>query len=702
MRKASANAGRIAEGGIGKTWKPPTLAEVDGTDPVTPPPPRELVVVDAPDQLERDAPAAIVRDRDGLIHLEYPSPSRRSGRARTAVQQVFDLPEVGKALLLALLSRCRDNAPVTWEKYSVALRNGASALAATPYAAVAPVDMPGDLMSHVVVAREKAAGGALMFNGREDMNRFRALMALVPGTDHIDLRRRANAPDVPGQWRMRDGEVEPNPKLAFTDADIEKLAKRCSLEIRATIARRNQLVSYLNGNALAPGPSSPDILLAARVLLDADPVRSTSCAKLFEIPSAVHQLFFRIGWDFIEGLACGVDPDGVLKSPSIKIDKLIGLLREYVQSGRDRDMFGQRHPRKLRGFVRQGWLQAVRVAYPTSRDMCAPASTMGILTRWNSGLLAKMQIQALRPRDLHWTELDADDADADGAGRVQAAPWKPRARRLQPVDFPVTDEPEDPVPLTRFVQDWTFHIRDPQSRFGSDLFLFVNGAPERDTSALSFASGEEKKFREEFAALCMRAGTVVLTPRALRPIGIDIIHDRTNGDQMLVHAAGNWAVGSAMPGLYVAGPAQARDQERLYWAIRLLERQRFHGIAVEHRPRGADLFAVEDGFRCGNPLDPPDPLGPGDLCRSRGICAICPHADIDVVSPIWSVARLVARAVEISRRLQDGATPSWSRRYRPVLHELLEVWLPLFPDDVIAAARRHPDYPCLELPDVDA
>jgi len=692
----------LVEGGLARTWAPPAErdrhADSEGDDGIAL---LKLEVIDAPDHLAPEAPAAVVRDRDGRVHVEYPFADRMTGRSRTEVDTVLALPGIGEGLVLALMSKCAESSPDTWSCYAVALRKCVAALGTTPYADMEPGRMPADLMLHVERAREAEAGGALRFNGREDLNRFRTLMALVPGTGHIDLRRRPNPQDVPGQWRMKDGEVETTPKLAFTDADIEKLVKRCSLEIRETVERRNQLVAFIDGDFEAAGPSSMDTLVAAKLLLEADPSRPTPCATLVTRGSLEEMVLFRIGWDHVVELAAR--GDGLAGEPRPdRVATLMAAVGRHRSAGRDRDRVACREWQERRGFIFHGWLQAVRVAYPTARDMCAPAATMGMLTRWNSGILAKTKVQALRPRELHWSEVEGDeDADAPAA-RAHAAPWKPRAKRLQPVDFPVTEDPEDPVPLTRFIQDWTAHIRTPGERYGSDLFIFVNGVPGRDGLTLSFASNDEQKLRVEFARLCQRAGTVPLYPRALRPIGIDIIHDRTNGDQMLVHGSGNWAMGSSMPGLYVAGPAQARDRERLFWAFRLLDRQRHHGIMVEQRPKGADLFAVEDGFRCGNPLDPPDPTGKGELCRSRGMCAICPHADLDLASPAWSFARLVARATYIADRLREAPSGTWARRYRPVLTELLEIWLPLFPEDVVAAARRHPAYPCPELADVDA
>lgn len=710
MPSASAAARRMREGGLALTWRPPEAAEraesrddvaidaVAGGEAASPMAAATLSILDGTDYLDADAPAAVVREPDGCICVEYAHPGSDRGRGRTNVDVVMALPHLGRGLLGALLDRCGGFAAFTLIKHLTSIRNCAAAVAATPYAGVPVADLPPDFVEHVAAARAKIAGRPLRFNGLEDLNRFRGLLSAMPGTGHLDLARRQNSHDLPGQWKMVDGEVVATPRLGFTDADIEKLAKRASLEIRETIARWNQFVAFRDGRRDAEGPSSPMVLRAAGLLLDTDRSRPVYWKSFLKRGSAGHRLFFDIGWDFVAAMSRG-EHDADLDPAAHDNAALIRMHRRYVAAGDDAASYYSNPDTMRNGFVERGWKVAVRVAYPTRRDMCGPVVALGLLTRFNPGVLAAMKRSGLRPRDLHWSELEDCEAGDAPPGRVVAAPYKPRAGRLQPVDFPVTDDPEDPVPLTRFLQGWTAHIRGSRPRVDSDLFLFVNGQAGTHVRAVSFASSNLNGLRSAFTAFCKRAGTAAMTPKVLRSMGIDIIHERTGGDPMLVHASGNWAVGSVMPALYLGGPALARGRERLYWAGRLLERQREHGILVEGRPRNADLFAVEDGFACRQPLDGPDPLPPGEVCRSRGMCAICPHARLDLASPAWSFARLAARAAYLAARLGAGAPPGWARRYRPVLVELLEIWIPMFPDDVVEAARRVPDYPCLELPD---
>ncbi|USU10725.1 hypothetical protein NF701_09020 [Sphingomonadaceae bacterium OTU29THOMA1] len=566
-----------------------------------------------------------------------------------------------------------------------------------------PVEqLPPDLMDRVEKRLKERTGGSLSWNRREDLNRVRSLLRDVSGTGCIDLERRTNGVEVAGQWTMSDeATIVPVQKLGFTDVDIEQLVKCCSHEIRQAIGERNQLCEYLAGGTDAAGPCSPDILAAAAELLKAAEGRPAYWTAYCTRRSEEFERLFRIGWAAVEKMESGQTPAAEIKDTKDR-RRMIQVRREHLDASGRLEDFARRRPKNVSSFVREGWRQTMRVAFPTAPDMCAAATLMGLATRFNPGVLARMHVDELRPREMRSIELD-DDGIAEGDRmRLHAAPYKPRAGRLQPVDFPVSGRAEAPGPLAEFVRDWTAHVRAGADRHSERLFIFASLSLNSGLHITSFVPSDASALVGEFASLCRRAGVIPLTPRALRSMGVDMIHDRSNGDQMLVHASGNWAPGSTMPRLYMEGPALGRDRERLYWSGRLLDRQSEHGIDVFGRPDGADLFSATEGFRCRDPLDSPDELPAGDLCRSRGLCPVCPHADIDTAVPAWSVARIFALARHIAERLEEGASTAWERRYRPVLAELLDVWIPIIPDEILSAARRHSDYPYERLTDVQA
>jgi hypothetical protein len=592
----------------------------------------------------------------------------------------------------------------TWEANVGALRGMAkdvdAKLSGTPVAG-----LPADFMDRLQIASETRRRARLTARQQTDFNRVRVMLALLPGTGHLDLEHRDVREEGAPQWAM-DAEGQPvaTPKLGFTDRDIEMIAKRASLELRRTVGRWNHLAAFVNGDPAPEGPCSMDELEAAAALLRADETRAVSSRELCEVGSETWHRLHRIGWAAMGELEAefGDELDGRL--PRSVVSAIRARRGHLDAGGKDHSDFRNVSYGVPQLFVYQGWRVAAKLAFPTGQGMIAPMTLLGLQTRFNPGVLANLAETAFQPRHQHWIELDdpiaAIGQGADGPTRLYAAPYKPRARRLQPVDFPITGRIESPSATTDFLRAWTRGLREAAHLGVAEGKLCIYASLYHgESTVMSYLSSAGTMFRIEFAALCARADAIQLPPRVLRVMGVDIIHDRTAGDEMMLRAAGNWVPGSSSPRRYLAGPVQGRDRERLFWAILLLAREREHGIAVSGRPMSADLFSATDGFRCRNVMGSPDPLPPGEPCRARGLCAICPHGGLDVGAPAWSFSRIVSLARTIMERL-DTAAPSWVRRYRPVLRELLDVWIPLFPDEVTAAARRLPDYPIGDLPDV--
>jgi hypothetical protein len=312
------------------------------------------------------------------------------------------------------------------------------------------------------------------------------------------------------------------------------------------------------------------------------------------------------------------------------------------------------------------------------------------MTRLNGTPLAGMRID------------DFDEVDGDEAGgerRMQAAPFKGRSHRLYPVDLPVTLRADEPAPIVAFLKKWTRNVRTGSDRFSGDLFVYVfdfNRIPKVGSLVKHLS---RNTFVRELEALCARAKVPSVTTRDLRRIGLDLIHEACDGDPVTMKAAGQWQdlkTGT----LHYFGPSIVlRGQESLIWANKVEERRLIHGIEVIGRPAGGDLLSATDGFRCRNPLAGPDAQDPGELCRARGMCPACPHARVDTADPVWSCAHLFALADHLLTRFKSGASPRWRARYRPALDALLELVLPLFPDDIVAQAALLPRIEIAELPD---
>lgn len=663
-----------------------------------------ISVVDVVEWLPRTDPVRLVRDAGGLVHVDVPVTSSRTGRARWDLSDVVALPHLGMRLLAVAFHVSDGKAVGSWEATVCALRSMARDLVEAGLADTPIAQLPADMMDRLEVASETRRRARLTFKLRTDFNRVRRMMAMVPGTGHIDLEHRDNREERAPQWAM-DGEGTPvaTPKLGLTDRDIELLAKRASVELRTSVARWNHLAAFMNDAPRPEGPCSDDELVAAAVLRHADATRAVSWRELCETGSEAWHRFLRVGWVAMGGLEREFGTDAGERLPATIVE-VIRRRRQHLDSGGEghHDFWDARKPPNM--LVYEGWRVAARLAFPTAHGVIAPMVLLGLQTRFNPGVLSALPEDAFRPRSQHWIELD-DVAPGEPRGdepkRLYAAPYKPRARRLQPVDFPITERAEGPAAIAKFLRAWGQGLRDAPDAGAAEgrLCVFVS-AYHGERAILSYLSSGGTLFRLEMAALCRRAGIRPLPPRALRVMGVDIIHDRTGGDEMMLRAAGNWVPGSTSPRRYLAGPTLGRDRERLFWAMRLIARERDHGIVVRGRPSSADLFSATDGFRCRNVMGSPDPLPAGELCRSRGLCAICPHGGLDVGAPAWSFSRIVTLARTIMERL-PSESPRWARRYRPVLRELLDVWMPLFPDEVVAAARELPDYAYGDLPDAD-
>jgi hypothetical protein len=426
-------------------------------------------------------------------------------------------------------------------------------------------------------------------------------------------------------------------------------------------------------------------------MLAIDPTFPADWKEVAGDPSAMTSML-ALGREAVR--ACSERQDaGELLTPS---ERRVVHAFEEVEAGRAGRRRAGGEWRGYNGIMRAGWLVALRAAFPTQRSMAPLAALLAIQSRLNvQPLLTLTDTEFGIELDDDPESLEAGGGDAP-TRRLRGAPYKGRSHRPYPVDFPVTLEDDDPAPIIDFVRARTAGVREHAGRLAWSLFLYVGDLSHSGTIT-SFARYYLKGFPLALEQLCARAGVPRITSRELRRIGIDLVHEACDGDPVTMRAAGDW-VDLGTGERHYFGPAVVmRGQESLGWAAKIEERRLEWDIDVVGRPRGGDLFSATDGFRCRSPLQGPDPQEPGELCHARGLCAICPHGDVDVADPAWSFAQMVALADHIATRLARGASPAWIARYGPVLTELLELWLPYFPDEILDEARLMPPIDYKEL-----
>ncbi|KQT33670.1 hypothetical protein ASG29_06570 [Sphingomonas sp. Leaf412] len=599
------------------------------------------------------APVTLMLADGGQPFLDLPLRTGLSGRCAVGLEDVWALPLIRAPLIGAVARYAEGRAEATaraaaWAAVALARQIAALGLGASP-----PEGLPADLFDQIHIAEEARTGEPMHANLRRRLNVARDLVGRIPGCAHVDVRAESVDRPVP------DGDCGG----ISGDVDLQRLLKECAARVDRVVREQTRLAAVLaggdGGDRADDGDASED----------------------------------------------GGDGGGELDPDDADRSELAAFLATAYPGGPPpcRELTAD-DPVLRKRIRRLGYRAICRIAWPTVSDMVAFAVLIGIQTRYNAGILACLPVDAFiseegpagpgdgnSAEDDGW-EDDLGDVGAPPAGgdRVVASQYKPRAGREQPVSFPDSGDPWGPAVLVEFVRSWTTPIREHAG--GLRGYLFIYARERKAATVCSFATQGGANLRRALAELSRDLGfDGKVRNKDLRPAGVDIIHEATGGDPLMIRAAGWWR--NVVTGVrhYLGGPARLRDEERLIWGLKIEHRRLLWGIEVYGRPDGADLFSATDGFRCGDPLRGPLGQDPRELCRARGLCPICPHADVDVAAPAWSCAQMVALADHLHRELAHGdRSLRWRARWRPVLTELLDLWIPLFPDAVVAEARRLP------------
>ncbi|MBX7489761.1 hypothetical protein K3177_14730 [Qipengyuania sp. GH25] len=336
-----------------------------------------------------------------------------------------------------------------------------------------------------------------------------------------------------------------------------------------------------------------------------------------------------------------------------------------------------------------GWQRVARTAFPLPQDMVAFAVMLALQTRLNASVLAMLDLDT----------LELVEASEDGGGpRIQGQPYKLRARSPYPVDAPATDLAENPSAIVGFLKRWTKFLRPHAGPFAHKLFIFSPARPSAE--AKSFAHLDCHLLRRETKGLGREVGIANLTPTMLRDFGINVVHEASGGDPVIMRAAGNWRSLATGERHYFGPAARRRGREAVGMALLVEDRRRETAIDPLARPGGSDLLSATDGWKCANPFDGPGGWADRGLCGAIGLCPICPHGEIDTAWPAWSFVRAIALLKRIESGIAENPLSDWALTYAPVADELLEIWLPMFPPEVVAEARMLPLITFQELPHV--
>ena len=333
---------------------------------------------------------------------------------------------------------------------------------------------------------------------------------------------------------------------------------------------------------------------------------------------------------------------------------------------------------------RAGFVAAKRAAYPTKRDMVPFLVLLGFYTRLNPTVLCSIRLDQIS-RDTRLGQRVGVLSNA-AAERISFDPYKPRSGRHQHVSFAITDEPDNPDALVRFVERWTAPIRPAAGASGGRLFIFVQTKGLNPIGDFVF---RKLDFAIEMKPLCLDAGIRPLTPKQLRPASVDAIFQASGGDMALVRAAGWWKDVSTPEKVYLGPRTRRRGEEDLAFAVLLEERRRHFGIDVANRPDWMDRGAATPGWICYDPHGGPLRTRRGELCSAIGHCPLCPNSDLDDGSP-RAFAWVVALGLAILAKRETMPEEHWRAKWEPILDGIVIDWLPLFGSAVVDAARALP------------
>lgn len=310
---------------------------------------------------------------------------------------------------------------------------------------------------------------------------------------------------------------------------------------------------------------------------------------------------------------------------------------------------------------------------PRHSDLVPFVVLLAAHTAYNPETLITLERSAIRFDDLL------------GQRRIRLAAEKARSGRRQVRSFAVDSTPDNPAFLLGLLDRWTSSVRRQVPPAYADR-VFLCDARNR---AGHHAWLGTQPFHGTLQQWCWREGLPRFTLQQIRTTVLDIVHDLSNGDLRAIMAAANHRRPETFTDHYKSAAAGERLNERL--GVVTIHRERWLVSSGQVDPRERlpreDQGAATPGWHCADPFDGPSAFSKGQLCSAYGVCPVCPHALLDITSPV-----ACARAHELAS-LIDAAQLSveparWLKRWSPIKTRLQEQWLPHFSDRVMDEASR--------------
>jgi hypothetical protein len=290
---------------------------------------------------------------------------------------------------------------------------------------------------------------------------------------------------------------------------------------------------------------------------------------------------------------------------------------------------------------------------------------------------------------------DAIETSVLGVARLSLHPFKTRGGQYQHRSFVLTDEPDNPATIIRFLIRWTERLRDHvPARYRSQLFIYVCRNRGNDQTAFPLYE-RDRGFSPKFAAnaprYCKEKGFPAIGTRLLRATGAEIADEVFDGDPLKVGMVMGHVGVVTLHNHYRSDDVKRRDEERLAGAMAARDRWiNSRGKSDSRAERSdADRSAATPGFTCLDPFNSPIPGEKhGRMCAAYGFCPDCPlsQPDADVA---YTAARLLQLRERILEARERHGIAVWKARFADQLDAINLVWLPALADDsTLARAAR--------------
>lgn len=335
----------------------------------------------------------------------------------------------------------------------------------------------------------------------------------------------------------------------------------------------------------------------------------------------------------------------------------------------------QAHDPQLFATVDVAYRAVMKAMHPMSQHLTPFIFYLAAVTMYNTQPLLEMRLE------------DAIETSILGVARLSLHPYKTRGKQYQHRSFVVTDEPDNPARIIRFLIDWTEPLREcVPLRFRNQLFLYVcrnRGCAQKASPMYDRDRGFSPKFAANAALYCKKKGFPAIGTRLLRATGADLANELFDGDPLSVGTLlGHVGAGSVLIS-YRSEQAKQRDEVRLAGAMAARDRW-IHSngkVDVRAEPADADRSAATPGFRCIDPYDSPIAGEKrGRQCTAYGFCPNCPLAQ-----PAADSGYAVARLLQLRERLLDArdrhGVAVWRARFADQVGAIDAVWLPTLADD---------------------